>query len=479
MTKTSSQHAGYAATRAKLLRGETTCIQLVNEAEKKITDGKHLNAFLSVFPDKAREQALILDKKIQAGNAGACAGMVIAVKDNISMRNHRLTCASKILENFSAVYDATVICRLLAQDAIIIGKTNMDEFAMGSSTENSAFRPSLNPVDATRTPGGSSGGSAVAVAAGMSHASLGSETGGSVRQPAAMCGVVGVKPTYGRVSRWGLVAFASSFDQIGPIASNVEDAALVLQTIAGYDPNDSTSVSTPVPNYCETLSQGCKGLRIGVPKEYLGRGCSDSVQAAIEKTIQFFKSEGMIVEPVSLPHTEYCIATYYILTTAEASSNLARYDGVRYGFRVNNPEDLTDMYVRSRTEGFGAEVKRRIMLGTFVLSAGYYDSYYMKAQKIRRRIKEDFDKAFMNCDAIYTPTTPTTAFMLGEKASDPLEMYLNDIYTSSANIAGIPGISVPIGNDENGLPIGGQIMTKDFDEVTMFRIAAAIERNNP
>ncbi|HZV11870.1 MAG TPA: amidase family protein, partial [Candidatus Kapabacteria bacterium] len=291
-------------------------------------------------------------------------------------------------------------------------------------------------------------------------------------------GVVGVKPTYGRVSRWGLVAFASSFDQIGPIAANVEDAALLLETIAGHDSNDSTSAGVEVPAYREHTKHDIKGLRIGIPKEYLGEGVSDSVRNAVEKTVNTLKAEGATIEQVSLPHTEYCIATYYILTTAEASSNLARFDGVRYGYRAKNVEDLTDMYTRSRTEGFGAEVKRRIMLGTYVLSAGYYDAYYKKAQKVRRLIKEDFDNVFKSADAIFTPTTPTTAFTLGEKTANPLEMYLNDIFTSSANIAGVPAISVPIGKDAGGLPVGGQIMTKDFDEATMFRIAAAVERNN-
>jgi aspartyl-tRNA(Asn)/glutamyl-tRNA(Gln) amidotransferase subunit A len=467
----------YAAARARLLAGETTSVQLVREANQTITEGKQLNAFLSVFPEEALERAAAVDAKIKAGSAGQCAGMVLAVKDNINVKNHPLTCASKILGNFSAVYNATIIDRLVAADAIVIGKTNMDEFAMGSSNENSAFGPVLNPLDTKRAPGGSSGGSVVAVAAGMAHAALGSETGGSVRQPAALCGVVGVKPTYGRVSRWGLVAFASSFDQIGPIAATVEDSALLLETIAGHDANDSTSTSTEVPAYRDHTKRDIKGLRIGIPKEYMGDGVSESVRVAMEKTIDTLKAEGAIIEQVSLPHTEYCIATYYILTTAEASSNLARFDGVRYGYRAKDVEGLTDMYTRSRTEGFGAEVKRRIMLGTYVLSAGYYDAYYKKAQKVRRLIKEDFDNVFKSADAIFTPTTPTTAFTLGEKTANPLEMYLNDIFTSSANIAGLPAISVPIGKDAGGLPVGGQIMTKDFDEATMFRIAAAIERS--
>ncbi|HET7152308.1 MAG TPA: Asp-tRNA(Asn)/Glu-tRNA(Gln) amidotransferase subunit GatA [Candidatus Kapabacteria bacterium] len=467
----------YAAARASLLAGKTSCVQLVREANQNITEGKHLNAFLSVFSEEALERAAAVDAKIKAGSAGQCAGMVLAVKDNINVKNHSLTCASKILGNFSAVYNATVIDKLNAVDAIVIGKTNMDEFAMGSSNENSAFGPVLNPLDTKRAPGGSSGGSAVAVAAGMAHAALGSETGGSVRQPAALCGVVGVKPTYGRVSRWGLVAFASSFDQIGPVAANVDDAALLLETISGQDANDSTSASVEVPAYREHTKRDIKGLRIGIPKEYLGEGVSEGVRSAMQKMTDALKAEGAVIEQVSLPHTEYCIATYYILTTAEASSNLARFDGVRYGYRAKDVEGLTDMYTRSRAEGFGAEVKRRIMLGTYVLSAGYYDAYYKKAQKVRRLIKEDFDNAYKTVDAIFTPTTPTTAFTLGEKTANPLEMYLNDIFTSSANIAGVPAISVPIGNDAGGLPVGGQIMTKDFDEATMFRIAAAIERN--
>lgn len=402
--------------------------------------------------------------------------MIVAVKDVICMKGKRITCGSRILEHYVSPYDATVIQRLEAADAIIIGKTNMDEFAMGSSNENSAFGVVRNPVDESRVPGGSSGGSAAAVAAGCATTTLGSETGGSIRQPAALCGVIGLKPTYGRVSRYGLVAFASSFDQIGPFGQSVYDVASVLQVIAGHDPCDSTSADLPVSDYPSLLTGDVKGLRVGLPKEYFTKALDREIAGSIMKLVDRLKQAGAVVKEVSLPHAEYTIATYYILTTAEASSNLARYDGARYGRRAQDAGDLMDMYVKSRSEGFGEEVKRRIMLGTYVLSAGYYDAYYRKGQKVRRLIKEDFDNAFRAVDCLITPTTPSTAFRIGEKVDDPLQMYLSDVYTVSANLAGIPGISIPCGKDKKGLPIGLQILGRQFDEEMILRVADFLER---
>jgi len=401
--------------------------------------------------------------------------MVVGVKDALCMKQERVTCASRMLEHFVSLYDATAVARLEQEDAIIIGKTNLDEFAMGSSTENSAFGPVRNPVDESRVPGGSSGGSCVAVAAGMAHTALGTDTGGSIRQPAAFCGVVGLKPTYGRVSRYGLIALASSFDQIGPFANSVADAARVLQVIAGHDPRDSTSAMVPVPEYEASLTRDVRGLRIGLPHEAFTEGLNEEVRTAIEATIDVLRREGAVIRDVSLPHSRYTISTYYILMTAEASSNLARYDGARYGYRAPAPRDLTEMYVRSRSEGFGAEVKRRIMLGTYVLSAGYYDAYYRKAQKVRRLIQNDFFGAFRDVDCIVMPTTPTTAFTMGEKIDDPLAMYLSDVYTVSANLAGVPAISIPCGKDRQGLPVGVQFIGRQFDEPTVLRAADAVE----
>jgi len=465
----------FEAIRQQLSSGATTCERTVQEYLSTIEQKKHLNAFLSVFPEKCLEQARRIDKKVNEGKAGPLAGMVVSIKDVICVKDERVTCGSKILENFVSLYDATVVSRLKAADAVIIGKCNMDEFAMGSSTENSAYGRVKLPQDESRVPGGSSGGSAVAVKAGMSTTSLGSDTGGSIRQPAALTGVVGLKPTYGRVSRYGLVAFASSLDCIGPFGLCVKDVAHVLQVIAGQDEHDSTSVPEPVPDYLSTLTGDVKGLRVGIPKEYFGQGLNEEVRSAIEKKIDILKAHGAAVVEVSLPHTDYCIATYYILATAEASSNLARYDGARYGFRAKGVDDLTDMYVESRSQGFGAEVKRRIMLGTYVLSAGYYDAYYRKGQKVRRLIQEDFHNAFQEVDVLITPTSPTTAFRAGEKTDDPLQMYLSDIYTTSANLAGIPGISLPCGADKQGLPIGLQILGKQFDEGRILRVADFLE----
>ena len=402
--------------------------------------------------------------------------MVVAVKDILCMRGTRTTCASRILKNFTAPYTATAVQRLEEADAIVIGKTNMDEFAMGSSTENSAFGSTKNPVDETRVPGGSSGGSAAAVAAGLATTALGSDTGGSIRQPASLCGVVGLKPTYGRVSRFGLIAFASSFDQIGPFGTTVSDVAGVLNAIAGHDPDDSTSADLPVPDYTRALTSDVKGLRVGIPKEYFPPELNSEVREAVTKKVDLLRERGAVIKNVSLPHSEYTIATYYILATAEASSNLARYDGARYGKRAAGAKDLSGMYTKSRSEGLGDEVKRRIMLGTYVLSAGYYDAYYKKGQKVRRLIKEDFDKAFQEVDCLISPTSPTTAFRLGEKMDDPLQMYLNDIYTVSANLAGIPGLSIPCGADREGLPIGLQILGRRFDAETILRVGDFLER---
>ena len=460
---------------ADLSSGRTSCEVLTRDYLDVIEKRKNLNAFLSVFADGAVARAKAIDKKRAEGTAGPLAGMVISIKDAISVKGERLTCGSKMLEEFVSPYDATVVRRLLDADAVLIGKTNMDEFAMGSSTENSAFGRVKHPLDNSRVPGGSSGGSAVAVKAGMSTASLGSDTGGSIRQPAALTGVVGVKPTYGRVSRYGLVAFASSFDQIGPFAVTVKDAARVLTVIAGHDELDSTSATVPVPDFTSSLTGDVAKLRIGIPKEYFGKEINEEVRRAIEKKLDSLRSNGAIVEEVSLPHSNLTVAAYYTLATAEASSNLARYDGARYGYRSKRSGDLTDMYTQSRSEGFGAEVKRRIMLGTYVLSAGYYDAYYRKGQKIRRLIKEDFDKVFQRVDCLITPTSPTTAFRAGEKMDDPLQMYLSDVFTTSANLAGIPGMSVPCGQDSSGLPIGLQVLGKPFDESTMLRVADFLE----
>ena len=435
---------------------------------------KDLNAFNFVFNDEAIEKAKEVEQKIKNNSAGKLAGMVIAIKDVLAYKDHPLTCSSNILKNFTSLYTSTAVQKLIDEDAIIIGKTNCDEFAMGSSNENSAFGDVLNPVDKTRVPGGSSGGSAVAVAANLCDASLGTDTGGSIRQPAAFCGVFGLKPTYGRVSRFGLTAFASSFDSIGPFAKNVEDAALIMQVISGKDVNDSTSVEKVVPDFSASLDRDTK-LKIGIPKEYFADGLDEEIKTAILNIVDELKLEGYEVKEVSLPKTEYTIATYYILTTAEASSNLARFDGARYGYRSSDYKNLKEMYLNSRTEGFGKEVKRRIMLGTYVLSSGYYDAYYRKAQKVRRLIKEDFDNAFKQVDLLITPTTPTSAFKIGEKSDDPLQMYLSDIYTTSANLAGIPGMSIPIGKNSENLPIGLQILSQQFEEEKIFQLAKHIQ----
>ncbi len=511
------EYPTFADARRALDAGETTCEALVSSFLDRIDErDDEINAFTTVDRDGALNHARYLDSQRERGNPRPLAGLVLAVKDNICIRGYPVTCGSKMLEDFSSLYDATAIDRLRDAGAIFIGKTNCDEFAMGSSNETSHFGPARNPHDTDYVPGGSSGGSAAAVAAGMCHAALGSDTGGSVRQPAAFCGTVGLKPTYGRVSRSGLVAFASSLDVIGPLTRNVEDAATLLNVIAGEDERDSTSAPVEVPDYTDALGDGVDGLRLGLPSEYFAEGLDDDIRRMVHGQVDQLEEAGATVTEVSLPHTEYGIATYYLVATAEASSNLARYDGIRYGYRADlqetkqalreRREELEDelatartqgdeervaeleaqlddeqstldaLYTRTRTEGFGTEVKRRIMLGTYALSAGYYDKYYQKAQRVRTLIRHDFDRAFEEVDALVTPTTPTPPFQLGEKTDDPLEMYLNDIYTVTANLAGLPGLTVPIGEhpDTPGLPVGLQLLGPHFDEALLLRIGEAI-----
>jgi aspartyl-tRNA(Asn)/glutamyl-tRNA(Gln) amidotransferase subunit A len=435
-----------------------------------------VQAYLTVTREPAMRQAAEADARYAAGTPrGPLDGVPIAVKDVLCTRGIRTTCGSRILESFVPPYDATAVARLLAAGAVLLGKLNMDEFAMGSSTENSAFFPTRNPWDLTRVPGGSSGGSAAAVAARLAAAALGTDTGGSIRQPAAFCGDVGLKPTYGRVSRYGLVAFASSLDQIGPLARDVEDAALVLGAIAGHDPLDSTSVDVPVPDYRALLGRGVDGLKVGIPAEYFIEGLDPEVEAAVRAAIRVLEELGARSEPVSLPHTEYALAAYYLIAPAEASSNLARYDGVKYGLRAGRARDLIEMYSRTRAAGFGAEVKRRVMLGTYALSAGYYDAYYGKAQRVRTLVRRDFQAAFERVDVIAAPTTPGVAFKFGEK-EDPLQMYLNDVFTIPGNLSGLPGVAIPAGFTMAGLPIGLQLVGRAFDEAGLLRVAHAYER---
>jgi aspartyl-tRNA(Asn)/glutamyl-tRNA(Gln) amidotransferase subunit A len=441
-----------------------------------------VRAFLSVCPDAARRRAAEIDKRLAAGETvGLLAGVPVAVKDNMCTADGQpTTCASKILQGWKAPYDAHVVERLWAEGAVIVGKTNLDEFAMGSSTENSAYGTTRNPWSLDRVPGGSSGGSAAAVASRMVPIALGSDTGGSIRQPAALCGVVGMKPTYGRVSRYGLVAFASSLDQIGPFGRTVEDAALLLQAVAGEDRRDSTCVSAkdqPVPDYLASLEKPVAPLRIGLPREFFGKGLDAEVEKVVRDALRIYERLGATLVEINLPHsTEYAIATYYIVATSEASSNLARYDGVHYGYRSSDHSDMIDMYMRSRAQGFGDEVKRRIMLGTYALSSGYYDAYYKKALRVRRLIRRDFERAFEKVDCIMGPTSPTPAFRIGERTADPLAMYLSDVYTVSANLAAIAGISVPCGFTGAGLPVGLQIITDVFTEDRLLRIARMYER---
>jgi aspartyl-tRNA(Asn)/glutamyl-tRNA(Gln) amidotransferase subunit A len=444
------------------------------------SEDKKIQAFLTLSQDRAFSAARRVDDAAEKGDElPALAGVPVGIKDVMTTKGVRTTAGSRILENFIPPYDCTAVSRLEAAGAIVLGKLNCDEFAMGSSNENSAYGPVHNPHDLSRVPGGSSGGSAAAVAAGMAVATLGSDTGGSIRQPAAYCGVVGLMPTYGRVSRYGLIAFGSSLDHIGPLTKTVEDSAILLQQIAGRDRFDSTSAAVPVADYVSDLLKPVRGLKLGVPKEYFAEGLDPEVRAAVENGIQDLALSGCEIVEISLPHTRYAIPTYYVVATAEASSNLARFDGVRYGYRAKGEKTLSGMYRRSRDEAFGPEVKRRIMLGTYALSAGYYDAYYLKAQKVRTLLARDFTDAFAKVDAIICPTTPTPAFRLGEKTDDPLAMYLNDIYTVTADLVGIPGISVPCGTTTNKLPIGMQILGKHFDESTILRVALAVEAAQP
>ncbi|MBO8131571.1 MAG: Asp-tRNA(Asn)/Glu-tRNA(Gln) amidotransferase subunit GatA [Candidatus Marinimicrobia bacterium] len=440
---------------------------------EKIRKNNPYNAFINVVND-AVEIAAMIENKITQGKAGKLAGKIIGIKDNICVKGYPTTCASRILENFIPPYNATVVEKIIAEDGLIIGKTNLDEFAMGSSTEHSYFGPTRNPVNEKMVPGGSSGGSAAAVAGRLVDMALGSDTGGSIRQPASFCGVVGIKPTYGRVSRYGLVAFASSLDQIGVFAKNIYDTALLLQIISGYDVMDSTSVDVPVDNYIENLERDINGIKIGVPKEYFEEGLDKEIEDRIKYYINELEKRGAEIVNISLPHTKYTIATYYIIATAEASSNLARYDGVKYGLSVRKG-NLISMYNDTRHDGFGNEVKRRIMLGTYVLSAGYYEAYYNKAQRVRKLIKDDFVEAFKNVDIILTPTSPTTAFEIGSKVEDPLSMYLSDIYTTSASLAGLPAMNIPAGKSKDGLPIGIQLIADYFKEETIFQVGHYIE----
>ena len=466
-----------AAARTAIAEGKTSAAALAESYYDAIqrVDGE-IHAYLSLCRERALAKAEEIDGLAEQGAPlPPLAGVPVAIKDVMVTNGVRTTAGSKVLEKFVPLYDCTAVARLETAGAVILGKTNCDEYAMGSSNENSAYGPVRNPRDLSRVPGGSSGGSAAAVAAGTAVFALGSDTGGSIRQPASFCGVVGLMPTYGRVSRYGLIAFASSLDHIGPLTSSVRDAAIVLRTIAGRDANDSTSAAVPVPDYEAELERPVRGARLGVPKEYFGEGLHPEVRSAVEAAIQKLAAAGCEIVPVTLPHTAYAIPTYYVVATAEASSNLARYDGVRYGHRASGARGLTDMYRRTRDEGFGAEVKRRIMLGTYALSAGYYDAYYLKAQKVRALLAQDFEQAFEKVDAIVTPTSPTPAFKLGEKADDPLAMYLADIYTVVADLVGIPGISVPCGETRDGLPIGLQVLGKHFEEATVMRLAHAYE----
>ncbi len=459
-------------------RGETPAVDVVRDLFARITRVEpRVRAYLSLSPESALEAARAIDAKVSKGQpVGSLAGVPIAVKDILCTRGIETTCGSRILKGFKPPYDAHVIERLKAEDAVIIGKTNLDEFAMGSSTENSAFQITRNPWDLSRVPGGTSGGSAAAVAADLAHLSLGTDTGGSIRQPAALCGITGLKPTYGRVSRFGLVAFGSSLDQIGPFAKTVSDAALILGVIAGRDPRDSTSQPAPVPDYLGAIEEGAKGLRLGVPREYFPETIRPEVRDRVRDAIEVYRRLGAEIVDVSLPHTDYGIAAYYIVATSEASSNLARYDGVQYGIRASGGGSVADMTSRTRTQGFGAEVRRRILLGTYCLSAGYYDAYYLKGLKVRTLLRRDFEEAFKRVDAILCPTSPIAAFKIGEKVDDPLDMYLCDVFSVAANLAGIPGISIPCGFTKESLPVGLQILGKPFDEATILRVARAFER---
>ncbi|GFO53151.1 glutamyl-tRNA(Gln) amidotransferase subunit A [Geomonas sp. Red276] len=444
-------------------------------ARIEAVDGK-VNAFITVTPEQALAEAEAADQRIAAGNIDLLTGIPVGLKDIFVTKGIRTTCGSKILENFIPPYDGTAVARLKERGAVIVGKLNQDEFAMGSSCESSYFGPCRNPWNLECTPGGSSGGSAAAIAGREATATLGTDTGGSIRQPASHCGIVGLKPTYGRVSRYGVIAYASSLDQVGPMTRDVKDAAIMLGAVAGHDPMDSTSVDTPVPDYLAALEAGVKGLKIGLPTQYYIEGLDPDVKRSMDEAIALYKSLGAEICEVSLPHTEYAVATYYLIATAEASSNLARYDGVRFGHRSENAKGLIDMFAKSRSEGFGDEVKRRIMLGTYALSSGYYDAYYLKAQKVRTLIMQDFLKAFESVDLLLTPVAPTPSFKIGEKLADPLQMYLSDIFTIPVNLAGTCGMSIPAGMSANGLPIGLQLIGKPFGEETILRAGYAFER---
>lgn len=465
------------STRTAVAEKQFTATRVVEEFYKKIkAEDGDIHAYLTLCEDRALRQAKEIDDIAGRGDPlPPLAGVPVAIKDVMVTKGVRSTAGSKILENFIPPYTCTAVERLETAGAIVLGKLNCDEFAMGSSTENSAYGPVRNPRDKSRVPGGSSGGAAAAVAAGTAVATLGSDTGGSIRQPAAFCGVVGLMPTYGRVSRFGLIAFASSLDHIGPLTRTVQDAAIVLKHIAGRDPMDSTSANVAVPDFEQEIGKPVKGLKLGVPAEYFGEGLDPEIRAAVEQAIQGLAQDGCEIVPISLPHTAYAIPTYYVIATAEASSNLARYDGVRYGYRSPKARTLSEMYRKSRDEAFGPEVKRRIMLGTYALSSGYYDAYYLKAQKVRTLLTRDFEEAFRQVDAVVTPTTPTPAFKLGEKADDPLAMYLADIYTVVGDLVGVPGISVPCGQTKSGLPIGLQILGRHFDEATVLRLGHVVE----
>ena len=454
--------------------------QIKSIIEKTLANAEKLNGELNSFLSIEREYALNRVAEVEKLADGApLKGLAIAVKDNICTKDLRTTCGSRILHNYKAQYDATAVKKLNDAGAIIVGKANMDEFAMGSSNETSWFGAVKNPWDTSRVPGGSSGGSAAAVASGVVRASLGSETGGSVRQPASLCGIVGLKPTYGRISRFGLTAFASSLDQIGIFGQTVKDAAAVLRVVAGRDANDSTTADVAVPDYAATLDDNLKSKKIGVPRALFSGGLDAEIKESVENSIENYRKLGAEIVDVELNYAKYGIAVYYIIATAEASSNLARFDGVRYGFRAEDAHELREMYKKTREEGFGAEVKRRIMLGTYVLSSGYYDAYYSKAQKVRTLLKQDYQKAFAKCDAILTPTSPSTAFKIGEKSDDPLAMYLSDVYTVSANLAGVPGISIPCGLSSEGLPIGLQLQGNNWSEAVLLNLANAYEREFP
>ena len=463
----------------KLDKKELTVSEITKAYVDRINEKEHeVKAFVNTLTEEALAKSKEIEEKINKGEIiSEYAGIPIGIKDNMCTKGVKTTCSSKMLENFVAPYNATAVEKLNEENLINLGKLNMDEFAMGASTEYSTFKKTSNPWDLNKVPGGSSGGSAAAVAANLVPWALGSDTGGSIRQPASFCGVVGLKPTYGLVSRYGLVAFASSLDQIGPITKDVEDAAILLNMIAGHDEKDTTSIDVEKKDYTKALKNDVKGLRIGIPKEYYGEGINPEVKEALEKAIEEYKAMGATVEEFSLPIAEYALATYYIIACAEASSNLGRFDGIRYGYRTENFENLRDIFINSRTEAFGAEVKRRIILGTYVLSSGYYDAYYKKAQQVRTLVKNEFEKAFEKYDVLITPTSPTTAFNIGQRSNNPLEMYLADICTVSVNIAGLPGISVPCGVDSEGMPIGMQIIGKHFDEETILNAAYTYEQH--